>query len=107
MSRQAGLRGLLAAGALLVAWPAAAQEPSLAQLRAQAEAGNASAQNDLGGRLMEANDQSRAPEARSWYRRASEAGDPEGMNNYATMLLLGIGGPKDESEGRRLRTLAA
>jgi uncharacterized protein len=89
-----------------------AQEVSLADLRARAEAGDAEAQNDLGGRLAEAADgrQGSDPqlvEVREWFRRSSAGGSAEGMNSYASMLLLGIGGPPDEAEGRRLRERAA
>jgi TPR repeat protein len=80
---------------------------SIALVRARAVAGDADAQNDLGGRLMAANDPAQLREARQWFRRASGAGHAEAMNNFATMLLMGVGGPADEAEGRRLRDLAA
>lgn len=56
---------------------------------------------------METEDPARLPEAREWYRKASDAGHAEGMNNYATMLLMGLGGAADEAAGRRLREQAA
>jgi uncharacterized protein len=40
-------------------------------------------------------------------RAAYERGDPDAINNYAVVLLMGVGGPVDEPEGRRLRDLAA
>lgn len=100
-----------AAGALsLLCAPLAAapgRPPDLAQIRARAEAGDATAQNDLGGRLMASENPAHLAEAREWFRKASEAGEPEGMNNYATMLLMGLGGPADDAAGRRLRDQAA
>ncbi|MGE3397507.1 MAG: tetratricopeptide repeat protein [Sphingomonas sp.] len=104
-----------ALAATILSAAAAAQappEPSIAEVRARADAGDAEAQNDLAGRLAEASDgrpvgDAQLVEAREWYRRASDGGSVEGMNNYATTLLLGIGGPRNEAEGRRLRELAA
>lgn len=93
----------------LLSAPLAAAPPRTpdSELRARAVAGDATAQNDLGGRLMETQDPARLAEARIWFRKASDAGDAEGMNNYATMLLMGLGGPADESAGRQLRDRAA
>ena len=103
--RPAGLA--LALTLALACPPAWAQADNLAEIRARAEAGDASAQNDLGGRLMATEDPAVLAEARDWFRRAMEAGDVEAKNNYATMLLMGLGGPSDEAEGRRLRDEAA
>lgn len=102
---------ILAGAALLLAPLAAASaqdaDPELTELRARAEAGDAGAQNDLGGRLWATEDQALVAEARDWFRRAMAGGDAEAMNNYAVMLMMGEGGPADEAEGRRLRDEAA
>jgi hypothetical protein len=98
---------LFALGAAAAQAQSAAPEPTLAELRASAEAGNAEAQNDLGGRLMATEDEASLPEARRWFERAAAAGHLEAKNNLATMLLLGLGGPADEARGRLLRDEAA
>jgi TPR repeat protein len=82
-------------------------QPDMAQLRARAEAGDLGAQNDLGIQLLDTSDPALAAEARLWFRRAADAGDAEAMNNLATTLLIGAGGPPDEAQGRRLRDEAA
>jgi uncharacterized protein len=101
----------LAAVAWLLAPLAAANgqaaAPDMVELRARAEAGDAAAQNELGGSLMATEDPALLAEAREWFRRAMEAGDVEARNNYAVMLVMGLGGPADEAEGRRLREEAA
>ncbi len=110
MSDRRRLRELLVGLMLALASPGTAfaqGEPPLAELRVQAETGDSGAQNDLGSRLMAMNDDSVLAEAREWFRRASESGDPEGMNNYSTMLIMGLGGPADETAGRQLRDAAA
>lgn len=80
---------------------------SMAELRVRANAGDAGAQNELGGRLVASEEPSAMIEAREWFRRASEAGDVDAMGNYAGMVLQGAGGELDEAEGRRLLELAA
>ncbi len=83
------------------------QSTDRAALRARASAGDRDAQTDLGLILMNSEDRADQVEARRLLRAASEGGDPDAINNYAVILLLGIGGPADEPEGRRLRDLAA
>ena len=102
--------GLAAAFALLAADAGALARPperDIAELQRRAEAGDAEAQNELGGHLTLLNESSRLAEAREWFRRASAAGHAEGMNNYANAVELGAGGPADEVEARRLREAAA
>jgi TPR repeat protein len=82
-------------------------EETVEQLRARAQAGDRDAQTDLALRLVDGGDAAQLAEARRWAERAAEGGDAEAMNNFATMLLLGIGGPADETRGRRLREEAA
>ena len=84
-----------------------AQPADRAALRARARAGDAAAQADLGLELMNSQDPAEQAEARELLRTASERGDPDAINNYAVVLLMGVGGPVDEPEGRRLRDLAA
>lgn len=81
--------------------------PDIAQLRARAEAGDLGAQNDLAIQLLESRHPAGEAEARLWFRRAADAGDAEAKNNLASMLIMGIGGPPDEEQGRRLRDEAA
>ncbi|HVY02992.1 MAG TPA: hypothetical protein VG983_04990, partial [Caulobacterales bacterium] len=38
-------------------------------------------------------------EARKWYGRAADAGQPEAMNEYGVALAEGFGGPEDLVEG--------
>lgn len=103
------LRGFALGLMFALAWPAAtvAQTETSAALRVGAEAGDHGAQNDLGLQLMRTRDEARQAEARTWFRMASEGGNPDGMYNYARMLLMGLGGPSDEAVGRRLRDAAA
>jgi uncharacterized protein len=84
-----------------------AQPSDRAALRTRAQAGDSAAQTDLGLALMNSEDPAEQREARQLLRTAYERGGPEAINNYAAVLLLGIGGPADEPEGRRLRDLAA
>lgn len=93
--------------ALLPAVSAAAREPDAGELRASAEAGDPAAMNELGGSLVASGDQSKLAEARDWFRRSAEKGDTEGMNNYASMLQLGVGGSADEVQAARLVEAAA
>jgi TPR repeat protein len=80
---------------------------TLEQLRARAESGDRGAQLDLGGRLLDSRDPADAVEARRWFQRGADAGDPESKNGLATMLLFGLGGPPDLERGRRLMEEAA
>lgn len=101
---------LAVAGALAAAVAAAAAqpaEPSLEELRARADAGDAAAQNDLGGRLFDPNDPERMREVRELFRRSMAGGNAEAKGNYALMLMMGWGGPADVELGRRLRDEAA
>ena len=85
----------------------AQREPSIAELRQQAEAGDRSAQSDLGMRLMLQDSETARIEARRYLRMAMAAGDAEAKNAYAAMLINGGGGPTDQVEGRRLLLEAA
>lgn len=93
--------------------PAAlAQSPAQATpapdaLRQRAAGGDAAAQFELGIQLMERRDATSLAEARTWLRRAMDAGNVEAQNAYAGLVLRGAGGPRDEREGRRLLADAA
>jgi len=104
-----GLVGLASAVALIGGEAAAAQQPStpIAELRQQAQAGDRSAQVDLGIRLMMTNQEPDLVEARRWLRAAMDAGDAEAKNAYAGLLINGGGGPRDETLGQRLLAEAA
>ncbi|HEV7661671.1 MAG TPA: tetratricopeptide repeat protein [Allosphingosinicella sp.] len=111
--------GLLAARAALAPLPAlAAQpaplaaaspaaEPSIAELRTRAAAGDVGAQLDLGRRILNPEDPASLTEARILFQRAMQAGNAEAKSNYALMLMMGWGGPADVETGRRLRAEAA
>lgn len=79
----------------------------LDRLRQQARSGGAEAQFELGVALMERRDPASLAEARTWLRQASAAGYVEAQNAYAGLLLRGVGGSRDEREGRRLLLDAA
>lgn len=109
MSRSRSRAAFLAVAFLASAFPAYAQpaQPTIAELRRQAEAGGRDAQFDLGLRLMDQNSAQSLIEARLWFRRAMDAGNAEAKNAYAGMLIRGAGGPADAAEGRRLLLEAA
>jgi TPR repeat protein len=46
-------------------------------------------------------------EARKWYLRAADLGEPQGMDAYANLLETGSGGPVDYAEARRWYEKAA
>ena len=75
------------------------------ELRARAKAGDAVAQNELGGELLALGNSDK--EAREWFRKAMLAGSPDGKNNYASLLYHGAGGPADPTTARRLVEEAA
>lgn len=90
--------------------PAAARpaaEPSIAELRTRAAAGDAGAQVDLGRRILNPEDPASLSEARTLFQRSMQAGNAEAKSNYALMLMMGWGGPADVEQGRRLRAEAA
>jgi hypothetical protein len=111
--------GLLAAWAALAPLPApAAQpapaaaappaaEPSIAELRTRAAAGDVGARLDLGRRILNPEDPASLTEARTLFQGAMRAGNAEAKSNYALMLMMGWGGPADVETGRRLRAEAA
>lgn len=94
---------------MATAWPALAiaPRPPLAEIRIRAQSGDPEAQNDLGSRLLAEKNPAKLAEAREWLRRSADGGSIEGMNNYASMVLLGLGGPTDKIRGKQLRELAA
>ncbi len=105
-----GLSGLALAVATICGGAASAAQQQLtpiAELREQAQAGDRSAQVDLGIQLMMTNREPDLVEARRWLRAAMDAGDVEAKNAYAGLLLHGGGGPRDETLGRRLLAEAA
>jgi TPR repeat protein len=46
-------------------------------------------------------------EAVSWYRKAADAGDTQGMNNLGIAYLNGVGAPRDKAEALRWYRKAA
>jgi TPR repeat protein len=92
---------------LCCATPASAQPVDKATLEKSAKSGDAAAQNELGFLLQTSGKDKDRRQARLWFKRAMDGGDTEAKNNYATMLALGIGGPTDAPEAKRLREEAA
>ena len=80
----------------------------LADLRARAEAGDATAQNNLGAMYAEGlgvpQDDA---EAVAWYRRAAEQGDARAQYNLGGMYAEGLGVPPDAVEALMWLTIAA
>ena len=81
---------------------------ALADLRARAEAGDATAQYNLGamydqGRGVPQDD----AEAVAWYRRAAEQGDARAQYNLGGMYAEGLGVPQDAVEALMWLTIAA
>lgn len=100
---------LLCAAAAALPRTAVAQEsgPTIEALRQRALGGDATAQLELGFELMMRNSEADLLEARRWLRAAMEAGNAEAKNAYGGLLMNGGGGPRDETEGRRLIEEAA
>lgn len=69
-------------------------------VRDRADAGSRDAMMALGGLLLN-NDATGEAEALNWYRKAAEAGDPQGMSNVGSMYFNGRGVAKDEREAAR------
>lgn len=94
---------------LVLAGTATAQEAEqVAEVRAAAERGDATAQFQLGlwydlGRGVVRDD----PEAVRWYRRAAEQGDAVAQNNLGHVYFSGEGVPPDEAEAVRWFRLTA
>lgn len=76
-------------------------------LRQRARGGEAEAQYELGTALMARNDGAALKEARGWLRQAMRGGHLEAQNAYSALLITGSGGPREETEGRRLLLDAA
>lgn len=72
-------------------------EASLAQLLKQAEAGDALSMNRMGEAYFFGNSgvPNNDAQAVQWFRKAAEAGLPQGMGNYSYMLSTGRGIEKD------------
>jgi TPR repeat protein len=85
-----------------------AQQQSIEEWRARAEAGDAEAQVNLG--LMYANGEGvpqDAPKAVRWFRLAADQGDESAQYNLGFMYANGRGVPQDHVEAARLYRLAA
>jgi len=104
------LRLLLICGALLTALgaPLSAKAPDFAETKKKAEAGNASAQFNLG--LMYAKGEGVPKddaEALRWYRKAADQGNALAQSNLGVMYANGRGVPKDDAEAYAWYNLAA
>jgi len=104
------LRLLLICGALLTALgaPLSAKAPDFAETKKKAEAGNASAQFNLG--LMYAKGEGVPKddaEALRWYRKAADQGNAPAQSNLGVMYANGRGVPKDDAEAYAWYNLAA
>ena len=85
-----------------------AQQESIEELRAKAEAGNAIAQFNLG--VMYASGQGVPQddaEAVRWYQLAADQGHAKAQNNLGIMYANGTGIPQDDAEAVRWLQLAA
>lgn len=71
----------------------------VSRLRAQADAGDASAQRALGHAYQDGNGVPKDPTmAVQWYRRSAEQGSPTAENDMGIMYGLGEGVPRDKEE---------
>ena len=78
---------------------AAPVDKSILAIVAKAEAGDPSAQLELGDRYSDGSGvQKDAAEAVKWYRKAAEKGSTEGQRHLAFSLFKGIGVPKNNAE---------
>jgi hypothetical protein len=78
---------------------AAPVDKSILAIVAKAEAGDPSAQLELGDRYSDGSGvQKDAAEAVKWYRKAAEKGSTEGQRHLAVSLFKGIGVPKNNAE---------
>jgi len=81
---------------LLLIAQAPAAEPSLAELKTQAESGNANAQLALSFRYRDGNGTKRDyAEALQWARKASDTGDAAGLDAVGFHFLRGLGVRQD------------
>ena len=93
-----------------VAWKTKLKhEQEVKELRAQADAGDAEAMHTLGisysfGNAGLVTDQA---QARAWFERAAELGDPKCMARLGEFLLKGLGGPSNPALGLVYATRAA
>ncbi|MBE1291303.1 MAG: hypothetical protein GJ677_02320 [Rhodobacteraceae bacterium] len=99
----------LCSALFLVAAPAGAQtDPDPAQLIAQAEAGNVTAQTDLaflyheGGAVLQ-----NFATAAAWAQKAAEAGDARAQNLLGQYFHTGLGGMQDAAQARHWLQAAA
>ena len=79
--------------------PKAERVPTLNEVKAKAESGDATAQNMLGEMYVKG--QGAAPnykEAANWFRKAAEQGNPAGQSNLGMMYEAGQGVPLDYAE---------
>ena len=81
-----------------------AQQESIEELRARAEAGDAQAQFNLGLRYDNAQDYA---EALRWYRLGAEQGQFAAMRNLGLMYAEGRGVPQDDVQAHMWINLAA
>ena len=78
-----------------------ADETGVKELRAKAEGGDGDAMCALGG-FYEFGDYGLAQDdvqARAWYARSAATRDPSGLADFGKCLLLGLGGPRDDTLG--------
>ena len=95
-------------GDLATAWTKKLKlEKEMEKLRAQAEGGDTGAMYRLGIWYQEGNLTKDDVLARSWFGRSAMARNPRGMASFAECLLLGIGGPQNDSLGLVIVTEAA
>ena len=86
---------------------AAAYASGISALRGKAQAGDAAAQIELGGRLLMADGVARDPvEAQQWFRRAADKGSAEAQNSLGVMVSFGQGVKRDPVAGVRWFRLA-
>ena len=93
-------------GELAEAWQEAsaekrADETRVKEWRAEAEGGDGDAMCALGG-FYEFGDYGLAQDdvqARAWYARSAATRDPSGLADFGKCLLLGLGGPRDDTLG--------
>ena len=90
------------AGEIAEAWKEKlADETGVKELRAKAEGGDGDAMCALGG-FYEFGDYGLAQDdvqARAWYARSAATRDPSGLADFGKCLLLGLGGPRDDTLG--------
>ena len=90
--------GLVLAGQPLHAQQSEADRQAMAQLRANAEKGDAAAQCELGLAYRGKGLPKDLPEAVKWLRKAAEQGNTLAQSNLGYLYAMGEGLPKDPAE---------